>query len=746
MKSQLGVSPVMTSLNLSRRTMLLSSLAIAGTAAHKTAFAQQVDRQVSATPAVVSVPIPAGLPAPPVAATKPYSFTAHGVTIEDPWDWLYDRSYPTVDDKEVLAYLEAENSYFNGFMAPRKAFTDKLFEEIKARVKQDDSSVPQQDGDWIYQSRFEKGAQYRKWYRWAAKGKKSEQLILDEPALAKGKEYFRLRAFNVSPDGKLLAYSTDTNGSERFTIQVKDLTTGKLLADKIPETNGGVVWQADSKAFAYTPVEKEWRTKRVKVHALGTPAKSDKQIYNEKDIEFSVGIGLVQSRSHMVIGAGTNDSDESRIVPTSNLLAKPVLVAKRRKGIKYDFDVRENTLYIRTNDGHVNFQLMTAPAAAPQRKNWKLLIAGSDEVYFTGLSSFKNVLAIAERVNGLDQVRLRTYDGKEHRIQFPEASYTANIAGNPEYEISQLRLSYTSMITPNTVYDYDLAKRELITRKVQEIPSGYDKNQYATERLMAPSRDGKTMIPISVVYKKGFEKNGKSPLWLYAYGAYGIGMDPAFSASMISMLDRGFAYAIAHIRGGDEMGYNWYLQGKADKRWNTFNDFVDCAQFMIKENWTSAGQIAVSGGSAGGKLMGVVYNTNPELWRAVVAHVPFVTVLQTILDDKLPLTPGEWQEWGNPITDKAAFDYIRSYCPYLNVSKKAYPPMLVTAGLNDPRVTYWEPAKWVAKLRATRTDSNVMLLKTNMGAGHGGKSGRFDSLYERAEEFSFILSQFGVNG
>ena len=679
---------------------------------------------------------------PPVAPQKPYSYTRHGYTIEDPYAWLKDPGYPEVTDPEVLGYLEAENAYFEAQMGPHKPLIETVYEELKARLKEDDYSVPAKDGAWEYWWQYQPGAQYRDWYRRPVSGGEAE-LLLSEPALAEGLEYFRLGAIEVSPDGRLLAYSADTNGSERFTLKVKDLGAKADLGFEFPGTIGDIGWSADSLGFFYTLVNENWRPYVVKYHRLGDDVAQDPVIYEEADGGFFLHIDETQSRRFLTITTADHVTSEVRLVPLNEPLAKPVLVSPRQTGREYHVDEREGTLYIRTNDTHTNFRVVTASVDTPGE--WQELIPGSDEHYIRDLISFKNALVIEERLNGLDQIRVRDYDGREHYVAMPEAAYTVEVDENREYELASLRLAYESMVTPDTIYDYDLARRELVTRKVLEIPSGYDASQYETVRFMAEARDG-AKIPVSVVYKKGFKRDGSQPVHLYAYGAYGHAIPPGFSTQRLSLLDRGFAYAIAHIRGGDDMGYQWYLDGKLDKRQNTFNDFVDAARGLIKEGFASEGNISISGGSAGGELMGVVVNMNPELWRAVVAHVPFVDVLNTMQDESLPLTPMEWPEWGNPITDKAAFETIRAYSPYDNVEAKDYPPLLITGGLNDPRVTYWEPAKWAAKLRTTKTDDNLLLLKTNMGAGHGGKSGRFARLYEVAEEYVFILKAFDMAG
>ncbi len=679
-------------------------------------------------------------PVPPVAKRLPHSTSRHGVTLEDPYHWLKDQSYPKIDDALVLDYLKAENAYFNAMMDPHKAVTETLFAELKARVKEDDSSVAQRDGAFVYQSRYAVGEQYPRLIRWPVGNEKAETILLDQPAMAKGKDYFKLTGGEVSYNGRLIAYATDTSGGERFITRIKEIETGKHLSEELPETNGTLVWQADDKAFAYMELSPEWRPYRVKLHVLGSDPKNDKILYEENDPGFFCGLRLTTSKKYMLIQTGNNITSEIYLVPTQDLSATPLLVSARKSGHEYDLDEREGTLYIRTNDKHQNFRIVTTPAQSPQPPHWQELIAGSERHYLRGLGSFKNRLVVEERVDGLDQIRLRDYDGNQSYIQFPESSYTASVDHNPNYELEQLRLSYSSMITPRTIYDYDLTGNSLVTRKVQEIPSGYDKTLYVTERLMAPARDG-TLVPVSIVYRKDRGKNG-GPLHLYAYGSYGYAIPPAFSTTRLSLLDRGFAYAIAHIRGGDDLGYAWYLAGKAAKRWNTFHDFIDVGRYLAKQGYTAAKMISAEGGSAGGQVMGVITNEAPELWRAVIADVPFVDVINTMQDESLPLTPTEWPEWGNPLTSADDFRYMLSYSPYENVGRKDYPHLYITGGLNDPRVTYWEPAKWTAKLRHEKINDKLLLLKINMGAGHAGKSGRFDSLYEDAQAFTFLLKAF----
>jgi oligopeptidase B len=684
---------------------------------------------------------PIDLPAPPRAEQRPHSYQRHGFTVEDPYFWLKDQGYPKVDDADVLTYLKAENAYFEAAMKPHEKLVTTLFEEMKGRQKEDESSVPLRDGDYLYWWAFKPGAQYRTWYRKPVNGAGADQVIFDEAAEAEGKEYFRLGAMSVSPDGKLAATLVDDNGSERFDLRIRDLATGKDIETVTEVGIGQPVWTSDSRGVVFTEVNENWRSYRARFHRLGTPVAQDKTLYEEtKELGFTVGISKAQDESLIFISTGDNATNEVRFVSAKDPTGPLTLMAPRKEKVQYSADAAHGKLWVLTNDDHVNFRLAEADPKTPGV--WKTVIPGSDKVYLRGITSYRDHLAISERVEGLDQLRLRSYDGKEERIPFAEASYSAGFAGNPDYAPDAYRVSYSSMVTPATVYDYHPKTDTLQQLKVQEIPSGYDPSQYVTERLMLPARDGKK-VPVSVVYKKGFEKNGQGKLFLYAYGAYGYAIPPSFSTSRISLLDRGYAYAIAHIRGGDDLGYDWFLQGKLDKRTNTFTDFVDAAKGLIANKFTKAGNIGIQGGSAGGELMGVVANTDPELWGAVVADVPFVDVLNTMQDESLPLTPGEWPEWGNPITDKAAFEYIRSYSPYDQVKAQKYPPMLITGGLNDPRVTYWEPAKWAAKLRATKTDDNLLLLKINMGAGHGGKSGRWDRLQEVAEAYAFVITQIG---
>ncbi len=678
---------------------------------------------------------------PPIAQRRPFRQSFHGVTLEDPYYWLQDPNYPTVDDPDVLAYLNAENAYFEDWYAPHKTLTQTLFEELKARKPEQDQSVPYEKNGYRYQWRFEAGGQYRVWLRQPIGDDSDPRVtLLDENALAKDQEYFRLGAFAVSPDGHKLAYSTDTNGSERFTLTVIHIESGQELTQPIENCAGSVVWNAASDGFAYRLVNEQWRPDKALFRNLASG--DDTLLYEEPDEAFFVGLSLSQSEQLMFISTGDHVTSEVRFVPRSDLLAPAQLIAQRRHGHEYQVDHQgdapdQGQLLIRSNRNHANFDLFTAPIQQPEEDHWSIFLRGDHDHYLMDHVAFADAVVVCLRIDGLDQIQIVS-DAGIKQIEFPEPAYSLDLGTNPNYRSQVLRIAYTSMVTPHTVFDYHWSKDELVTLKVQEIPGGYSTEDYVSERLEVTARDG-ARVPMSLVRHKDTPVDGKAPVYLYGYGAYGHAIPPSFSSNVISLLQRGFSFAIAHIRGGDDLGYHWYQAGKLQQRTNTFNDFVDCARHLIAAGHTSAGKIAIGGGSAGGELMGAVINQAPELFGAVAAHVPFVDVLTTMLNPDLPLTPMEWPEWGNPIEDKEAFDYIRSYSPVDQVTAQAYPPMLVTAGLNDPRVTYWEPAKWVATLRHTKTDDNVLLLKTNMGAGHGGQSGRYSALEELAEEYAFFL-------
>ena len=679
---------------------------------------------------------------PPIAARKPHSATFHGVTLTDDWAWLRDPAYPEVNDSEILDYLKAENAYFEAAMGPHAGLVEGLFLEMKGRIKEDDSSPPLKDGDWLYWTAFKEGTQYRLWYRKQVTGG-DDQLIFDENAEAEGKEYFRLGAFAVSPDGKLLATLVDDDGSERFKLVVRDLATGKDIETVTAVGIGQPVWTSDSAGLVFTEVNDQWRSYRARYHRIGADPAAAITLYEEvDDIAFSVGVGKTTDKSLILISTGNNSSNEVRFGPAADPSQRLTLIRPRTPDVQYEVDAAHGRFWILTNDDHVNFRIASADPAKPA--DWQTVVAGSDRIYLRGIASHREHLLVTSRVDGLDQLNLRDYaTGTETRVPFAEASYSAGFSGNPDYAPPAYRLHYSSMVTPGTAFDYHAADDRLEVLKVQEIPSGYDASAYTTDRLMIPARDGK-MVPVSVLRRKDSVLDGSGKLFIYAYGAYGYAIPPSFSTARLSLVDRGVAFAIAHIRGGDDLGYQWFLDGKLKSRTNTFNDFVDVTRGLIDAGYAAAGNIGAQGGSAGGELMGAVINQAPQLYGAVVADVPFVDVLNTMLDDTLPLTPGEWTEWGNPIEDKDAFELIRSYSPYDNVAAQAYPPLLITGGLHDPRVTYWEPAKWAARLRATKTDDNLLLLKINMGAGHGGKSGRWNALHEVAEAYAFILTQLGA--
>ena len=572
-------------------------------------------------------------------------------------------------------------------------------------------------------------------------------MILDEPKLAAKHEYFNLGGLAISSDARCLAYSVDLSGAERFTLNILDLETGWLVDEPIPGTLGSPVWSADSRSLFYIVVNEQWRPYQVRRHRIGEPVSKDALVYEEFDKSFFVGIGETQSEAFILISAGDHVTSEVRYLPTGSPDVDPILINARRTGHEYDVDHREGFFYIRSNVRHKNFELFRTKDDAPEESRWENVIEGTTEHYLTGHMCLRDFVVVEERQHGLDQIRIIEVSKNEHIgehfIEFPEPAYTVGLGTNATYAMDTIRLNYESMVTPETVYDYEIRNKNLVTRKVQIIPSGYDARLFRTERLMMSARDG-VEVPISIVYPRNLPRDGSAPLYLYGYGAYGTAITPYFSTNRLSLLERGFAVAIAHVRGGDDLGYHWYEEGKLDKRTNTFNDFVDIARHLIDEGYTASKRIVISGGSAGGELVGAALNQAPDLWGAVAAHVPFVDVLNTMLDASLPLTPLEWPEWGNPIEDPAAFTLIRSYSPYDQLRTGAYPPILITAGLNDPRVTYWEPAKYVAKLRTLKTDKNWLLLKTNMGAGHSGKSGRFDALREIAEEYVFILVSLSI--
>ena len=680
-------------------------------------------------------------PEPPQAARRPQRREVFATTLVDDYAWLRDPGYPEVTDPDVLAHLNAENAYADAVLAPRRDLEAALFAELKGRLKDDDAGVPTPHGPYLYGWRFEPGAQYRQWYRRPRDGGGGDEVFLDEPRLAEGAAYFDLRTFQASPGHGLVAYATDRDGSERYVVEVLEPATGRALDDRVANTSGTPVW-ADDHTFFYCELNEQLRPFRVRRHVLGTAPADDPIVFEEADPGFFVAVAKTLPDDFVLIATGDHVTTEIHLIPAAEPTAAPRVVAPRRAGHEYSLAQRGDRFLITTNDRHRNFRLVEAPVAAPEEAEWRELMAGSEAVYLLGAVGFRDFVVIATRERGLVQIRLHYDDGRVVAVPWPEPTYAAGLASNLEYATDRVRLRYSSMVTPASVVDFHPADGRMETLKVQEIPSGYDATRYRTERLEATAGDG-VRVPISLVYPVDFPRDGSRPLLLTGYGSYGMGLDPGFSTARLSLLDRGFAVAIAHVRGGDELGRGWYEDGKLDKKPNTFSDFVACAEHLVAERWTAPGRIAVEGGSAGGMLVGAVLNRRPDLWGCALALVPFVDVLNTMMDASLPLTPIEWPEWGNPLEDEWAFRTILSYSPYDNVTAQAYPPMFVRAGIADPRVTYWEPAKWVAKLRATKTDANTLVLRTNMDGGHFGASGRYDELKERAEEFAFLLGCFG---
>ncbi|MBF7074950.1 S9 family peptidase [Glaciecola sp. MH2013] len=682
----------------------------------------------------------------PAPVAKKIAFTAeyHGKTLSDPYNWLKDQGYPEVNDQPVIDYLNQENAYFNAFLAPHSAFVDTLFEEFKGRTNDEDKSVPYVSNGYEYKRYYNKGDEYPTYSRRKLDSDTFE-VYLSVPDIAKPYDYFSMGSASISPDNRYLAYAYNTNGDERYKIVIKDLVSGDMLSDEITDTSGSITFGADSETLVYGRLDDErWFTKSVNVHKLGSKQADDKVIFTENDDGFFIGFGKTSSEEYIVISSGQSDKSETYVVPANDLYATPIKMVSREQGFNNSVDHANGYFYIVTNDTHVNSRLAKVADTDPSYEKWETVIAGSDKSYLQGVALFKDFMVASIRENGIERMMVSDYKGASHDIAFPENVFSVGFNNNPEFSQDFIRLSYTSMITPNTVFDYKLADKTLETKKVQEIPSGYDKTNYRTERIMAPARDG-VEVPVTLVYHKDFKKDGSQPMMLYGYGAYGSTVDPRFSTLRLSMLDRGMSYAIAHVRGSDMLGYQWYLDGKLTKRTNTFNDFVDVARHLIDEKYVAKGNISISGRSAGGELMGAVTIQAPELWSSVNLGVPFVDVLNTMLDATLPLTPPEWTEWGNPIEDPVAYDYIQSYSPYDNIEAREYPPMLVTGGLNDPRVTYWEPAKWTAKMRDLKTDDNLLVMRINMGAGHFANSGRYGRLRDYAEEYAFTLLSHGIS-
>lgn len=679
------------------------------------------------------------LPPPPVARVIPKTDTLHGDVRVDNYFWLRDRT-----NAEVISYLEAENRYTDTAMAATRALQETLYQEILGRLKQTDLSVPDRRGPYFYYSRTEEGKQYPIYARRRGSMEAPEEVLFDQNQMAEGKRYYTLGAFSVSPDHRLLAFSVDTTGSEHFTLMVKDLATGQVAPERVDSVSFGATWAADNQTLFYTRTDSAQRADRIYRHTLGTDPARDVLVYHEPDVLYRVGIYRTKDDAYLVLSTGSFTTDEVRVARAD----RPTefrLVAARQSGVEYAVNHQNARFLIVTNEGGAdNFKLMEAPESDPSRANWRELIPHRADVLLDGIDVFANHLVLYERGNALRRIRVRDVrTGQDHLVEFPEPVYTASPGSNPEYNTSTLRFNYQSMVTPSSVYDYDMDSRQRTLQKQTEILGGYDPSQYATERTWATAPDG-TRVPISLVYRKPLQRDGSRPMLLYSYGSYGSSTDPTFSSANLSLLNRGVVFAIAHIRGGQEMGRAWYDQGKMMNKRNTFTDFIAAAEHLVAERWTSRERLAIRGGSAGGLLMGAVVNMRPDLFRVVVADVPFVDVINTMLDASIPLTAGEWEQWGNP-TNEEHYRYMLSYSPYDNVEAKTYPTMLVTTGLNDPRVAYWEPAKWVARLRSMKTDGNLLLLRTNMGAGHGGSSGRYDALRETAFRYAFILHHLGID-
>jgi len=682
-------------------------------------------------------------PVPPTAKQVEHISLWHGEKVNDPWFWLREKANP-----EVVAYLNAENTYTEAMTAGLKPFSEALYKEILGRIKQTDLSVPVRRGTFFYYSRTEEGKQYAiQCRRKAAKGgtydeKATEEVLLDQNELAKGLKFLSLGGFSVSDDDRTLLFSTDATGFRQYKLFTKDLATGKV-SDAFAERVTSFTWTSDSRHIFFA-TEDDVTKRSNQLWRLDLKGGKPELVFEEKDELYRIGVHRTRDKAFIVLGSFSTDTWEQRVLPSGGSGQAFRMVLAREKGHKYDVDHREGLFYIRTNKNAKNFRMVTAPDTDPAPKNWKSFLEHDPKVLLEGIDLFKHHGVLVSKSDGLDHMRVLDFrTGKWHELAFPESVYTANPGGTPEYDTTVFRFAYQSMVTPSSIYDYDLDSRKQNLLKQTEVLGGYDKTQYATERLWATARDG-VKVPLSVVYKKGVKRDGTAPLFLYAYGSYGFGQSATFSIPRLSLLDRGMVYVIAHIRGGNEMGEAWHDDGMLMKKMNTFTDFIDSADFLVKEKWTAKDRLVIEGGSAGGLLMGAVTNLRPDLFKAVHSAVPFVDVMNTMMDASLPLTVGEYLEWGNP-NEKPAFDYMRAYSPYDNLQKKAYPAILVTTSFNDSQVMYWEPAKYMAKLRTLKTDNNPLLLKIKMEpAGHGGASGRYDALKDKAFETAWMLSQVGI--
>lgn len=673
---------------------------------------------------------------PPVAKIIPKTLEKFGDVRIDNYFWLNERENP-----EVIDYLNKENDYYKKRTAHTKGFQKELFEEMKGRIKEDDQSVPYLYNGYYYITRFEKGKNYPIYSRKKGSFSAKEEIMFDCNKLAKGHSYFQLGSLSVSPDNKLAVFSIDTIGRRIYTIQVKNLETGEILSDKIEKVSGNAVWANDNKTIFYSSQDEiTLRSDKIFKHKLGTKQADDVLVYYEKDETFNIEIAKSKSRKYLAIESGSTLTTEYRILEADNPDGKFRVFQKRIRGLEYSINHYGDSFYIMTNaDKATNFKLMKTPETATSKENWTEVIPHREDVLLEDIEIFKDYLVVEERSNGLNKIRIMPWSGKgEYYLPFESETYTAYTSTNVDFDTDILRYSYQSMRTPSSVIDFNMKTKTKEIKKEQQVLGGkFDKNNYIEERIWATAKDG-TKVPISMVYRKGLNKNGKNPLLLYAYGSYGHSMDATFSSTRLSLLDRGFIFAIAHIRGGEDLGRHWYENGKLLKKKNTFTDFIDCSKYVIEQKYTSPEHLYAEGGSAGGLLMGAVINSAPELYHGVIAQVPFVDVITTMLDESIPLTTGEYDEWGNPNVKKY-YNYMLSYSPYDNLKKQKYPNMYVSTGLHDSQVQYWEPAKWVAKLRTMKTDETVLFLDTNMDAGHGGASGRFEAIKELAKEYSFLL-------
>jgi oligopeptidase B len=690
--------------------------------------------------------------ASPVAPRRAHSFTTHGITVTDDYAWLKDENWqevlrdPSVLDPDIRRHLEAENAYTESLLGHTAPLQKKLVAEMRGRIKEDDSSVPSPDGPFAYFRRYREGGQHELFGRRPRDGGE-ETIVLDGDALARDHAYFKFGGSRHSPDHRLVAWSADIKGSEYFSIRVREWASGRDLDDVVEESDGGVVWAADCKSFFYVKLDDNHRPMQVWRHRLGTPQADDLLAYEEHDAGWFTHIHESTSGRFCVIAGGDHETSEQRLIDLAAPDTPPRLVAAREVGVQYSLADRGDELFILTNaDDAIDFKIVTATLAAPERANWRDLIPHRAGIYIIDHDLYSGHMVRLERANALPSIVIRDLaSGEEHAIAFDETAYSLDAMGGYEFDTTNLRFSYSSMTTPSEVYDYDMAARTRVLRKRQEIPSGHNAADYVTTRIMAHAEDG-AEVPISLLHRRDFKQDGRAPLLLYGYGSYGHAIPASFNASRLSLVDRGFVYAIAHIRGGTDKGWGWYLDGKREKKTNSFDDFSACARALIDAKYTGRKRIVGHGGSAGGMLMGAVANRSGDLFSGIVAEVPFVDVLNTMLDDSLPLTPPEWPEWGNPIESEKDFRTILSYSPYDNVAAKPYPAILAMAGLTDPRVTYWEPAKWTARLRATMSGGGPVMLRTNMGAGHGGASGRFNRLDEVAIVYAFALWAVGLAG